>query len=153
MAFQRTLVLLKPDAVERRLVGELLARLERTGLSLAALELRRTDRDFAGHHYGPEIARRHGEQVRNALLDFLCRGPVVAMVWEGNNAVETIRQVGGEHFEPGKCPPGSIRRDYCTDSADLANAEGRAIENLIHTSDSPETAAAEVALWFPDLAP
>jgi len=151
MALQKTLVLLKPEAVERRLVGEILARLERTGLRLAALELRTVDRDFAGQHYGEEIARKHGEKVREALLGYISGRPVVAMVWEGNEAVAVLRAVGGEHFEPARCPPGSIRRDYSTDSREAANAEGRALENLIHASDSPEAAANEVRLWFPDL--
>ncbi len=151
MQSERTLVLLKPDALRRRLVGEILTRLERTGLELIATRLVVPDRELAGRHYGEAIARKHGEHVRELLLDYITSGPCLAMVWEGPNAVTTIRQVAGEHFCPQQCPPGTIRRDMCSDSVELANSEDRALENLIHAADALETADEEIRLWFPDL--
>ncbi len=151
MALQRTFVMLKPDALRRRLVGEILTRLERTGLELVAARLVQPNRELAGRHYGQAIIRRHGERVRQLLIDYITSGPCLAMVWEGRNAVRTMRQIAGEHFCPQDCPPGTIRRDMCSDSVELADAEGRALENLIHTADSLQSAAEEIRLWFPEL--
>jgi nucleoside-diphosphate kinase len=147
---ERTFVMLKPDAVERGLVGEIIRRLEATGLRLAALRMLRPTRSLAEQQYGEEIARKYGDQVREWLLEYICSGPVVAMIWEGRNAVSVVRAIAGEKPSPSECAPGTIRRDLCTDSQELAAQEARAIENLVHTADSPEAARRETALWFGD---
>ena len=133
---ERTLVLVKPDAVRRGLIGEVVGRLERKGLSIAALELRTLKRDTAEAHYG-----EHREKpFFGELVDFITGGPLVAIVAEGPRAVEAVRGLMGL-TDPVKSAPGSIRGDYALEIG----------QNLVHGSDSPESAAREVALFFPDL--
>jgi nucleoside-diphosphate kinase len=130
---QRTLILLKPDAVHRRLIGEITGRFERKGLRLAALKLVQASRELAEKHY----AVHKGKPFYDSLLQFLTAGPTVAMVWEGREAVAVIRKMMGP-TDGTKAEPGTIRGDF---ALSIQN-------NLIHGSDSPENAAAEVALWF-----
>src|SRR5205823_1541978 len=130
---QQTLILLKPDAVQRRLVGEITARFERKGLRLAALKLVKAGRDLAEKHY----AVHKGRPFYESLLSFLTAGPTVAMVWEGREAVAAARSLMGV-TDGTKAPPGTIRGDY---AISIQN-------NLVHGSDSPENAATEIALWF-----
>jgi nucleoside-diphosphate kinase len=130
---QRTLILLKPDAVQRRLVGPITKRFERKGLRLAALKLVHASRDLAEKHY----AVHKGKPFYDSLLQFLTAGPTVAMVWEGREAVAVARSLMGP-TDGAKAPPGTIRGDY---AISVQN-------NLVHGSDSPENAAAEIALWF-----
>jgi nucleoside-diphosphate kinase len=130
---QQTLILLKPDAVQRRLVGELLSRFERKGLRLAALKLVQAPRELAEKHY----AVHKGKPFYESLLSFLTSGPTVAMVWEGREAVAVGRSLMGM-TDGAKAPPGTIRGDY---ALSVQN-------NLVHGSDSPETAALEIGLWF-----
>lgn len=133
---QRTLILIKPDGVRRGLVGEVLGRLERKGLRLIALELRTLDRATAEQHY----AEHAGKPFFAGLVDFIAGGPLVALVAEGPDAVRASRLLMGT-TNPVEAPPGSIRGDLALEVA----------ENLVHGSDSPESAAREVALFFPDL--
>jgi nucleoside-diphosphate kinase len=133
---ERTLVLAKPDAVARGLVGEIVGRIERKGLRLAALELRTLDRDTAQQHYG----EHEGKPFFADLVDFITGGPLVAIVAEGPRAVEAVRALMGV-TDPVKSAPGSIRGDFALEIG----------ENLVHGSDSPESAAREVKLFFPDL--
>jgi nucleoside-diphosphate kinase len=132
----QTLILVKPDAFERALTGEVITRFERKGLRLAALKQMTVDRELAERHYG-----EHEEKpFFGELIEFITRGPLVAMVLEGEAAVAAARQVIGA-TNPIEAAPGSIRGDY-------------AIEvtfNLVHGSDSDETAAREIALFFPEL--
>jgi len=130
---QQTLILLKPDAVHRRLVGDLTARFERKGLRLAGLKLVQADRGLAERHY----AVHKGKPFYDSLLRFLTSGPAVAMVWEGREAVAVCRNLMGV-TDGTKASPGTIRGDF---ALSVQN-------NLIHGSDSPENAATEVALWF-----
>jgi nucleoside-diphosphate kinase len=130
---QQTLILLKPDAVHRRLVGEITARFERKGLRLAALKLLQADRALAERHY----AVHKGKPFYESLLGFLTSGPTVAMVWEGREAVAVGRNLMGL-TDGAKAPPGTVRGDF---ALSVQN-------NLVHGSDSPENAAAEIALWF-----
>jgi nucleoside-diphosphate kinase len=130
---QQTLILLKPDAVQRRLVGELLSRFERKGLRLAGLKLIQAPRELAEKHY----AVHKGKPFYESLLTFLTSGPTVAMVWEGREAVAVGRSLMGM-TDGAKAPPGTIRGDY---ALSVQN-------NLVHGSDSPENAALEVGLWF-----
>lgn len=130
---QRTLILLKPDAVQRRLVGEVTARFERKGLRLVGLKMVAPTRETAESHY----AVHKGKPFYPALLEFLQSGPVVAMVWEGREAVAVGRALMGT-TDSAKSPPGTIRGDFSV-----------AVQhNLVHGSDNVENAAAEVALWF-----
>ena len=136
MADERTLVLCKPDAVERGLVGEVIGRLERKGFRLVAVELRTLDEATAKQHYG----EHEGKPFFGDLVSFITSGPLVALCVEGPEAVGAVRALMGP-TNPVTAPPGSIRGDY-----------GLEIEkNLVHGSDSPESAARELALFFPQL--
>ncbi len=130
---QQTLILLKPDAVQRRLIGEIITRFERKGLRLAGLKLIQAGRELAEKHY----AVHKGKPFYDSLLRFLTSGPTVAMVWEGREAVAVCRTLMGL-TDGAKAPPGTIRGDL---AISVQN-------NLVHGSDSPENAVAEIALWF-----
>jgi nucleoside-diphosphate kinase len=134
---ERTLVLVKPDGVSRGLVGEVISRIERKGLTLAALELRAVDRSLAERHY----AEHAGKPFYESLLEFITSGPVVAAIVEGPRAVAAFRQIAGATDPVEKAAPGTIRGDLALIVQD----------NLVHGSDSPESAAREIALWFPGL--
>jgi nucleoside-diphosphate kinase len=145
---ESTLCLIKPDAVRRGLVGEVLSRLERLGLRLVAAKLLIPSVDLAGRHYTYEdIAVRHGEAVRNALISFITGGPVLAFIVEGISAIENVRKICG-HTEPLKALPGTIRGDYSHQTFAATKAKGAAIRNLIHASANAEDAAREIPLWF-----
>jgi nucleoside-diphosphate kinase len=132
----RTLILVKPDAFERGLTGEVIARFERKGLRLAALKLMEIDVDIAEVHYA-----EHSEKpFFGELVEFITRGPLVAMVLEGHEAVAAARQVIGA-TNPLEAAPGSIRGDYALEVT----------FNLVHGSDSDESADREISLWFPEL--
>jgi nucleoside-diphosphate kinase len=133
---QRTLVLFKPDAVRRGLVGEILSRFEAKGLSIAALELRQIDAGQADAHYAEHVERDFYPPLR----EFVTSGPLVAAVLEGDEAVEVVRAINGA-TDGRKAAPGTIRGDLS-----LSNRE-----NLVHGSDSPESASREIGLWFPNL--
>jgi len=136
MAVEQTLVLIKPDAVRRKLAGEILARLERRGLELRAARLVDVERDHAETHYA-----EHSEKpFFGELVEFITSGPLVAMVLEGEQAIAAARQVIGA-TNPLEAAPGSIRGDF-------AIAVG---QNMVHGSDSPESGQREAALFFPDL--
>jgi nucleoside-diphosphate kinase len=130
---QKTLVLLKPDCVHRRLIGTIIERFERKGLRLAALKLVQASRQLAEKHY----AVHKGKAFYESLLQFLTAGPTVAMVWEGREAVAVARALMGA-TDGTKAPPATIRGDFAI------NVQN----NLVHGSDSPENAAVEIALWF-----
>jgi nucleoside-diphosphate kinase len=130
---QQTLILLKPDCVHRRLVAAVLQRFEQKGLRLAAMKLVQASRALAEKHY----AVHKGKPFYDSLLQFLTSGPTVAVVLEGREAVAVVRNLMGP-TDGVKAPPGTIRGDY---ALSVQN-------NLIHGSDSPENAAAEIALWF-----
>jgi nucleoside-diphosphate kinase len=134
---ERTLVLVKPDGVERRLVGEVISRIERKGLDLVALRLRTVDRELASQHY----AEHDGKPFFNDLLDFITSGPVVSAVVSGPRAIAAFRQLAGGTDPVEKATPGTIRGDYGLETQ----------FNLVHGSDSPESASREIKLWFPDV--
>jgi nucleoside-diphosphate kinase len=133
---QRTLVLLKPDAVRRGLVGELLSRYESKGLSIVALEQRHIDAAQADAHYAEHVERDFYPPLR----DFVTSGPLVAIVFEGDEAIEVVRALNGA-TDGRKAAPGTIRGDLS-----LSNRE-----NLVHGSDGEESAVREIALWFPEV--
>ena len=133
---ERTLILVKPDAFARGLTGEIIGRFERKGLRLVALSLMTMSRDLASRHY----AEHEGKPFYEELVEFITSGPLVAMVLEGEEAVEAARQVIGS-TNPLEASPGSIRGDF-------AIAVG---QNMVHGSDSTESGKREVELFFPDL--
>ncbi len=133
---ERTLILVKPDAFARRLSGEIIARFERKGLTLVAMRLMTMSRELAERHY----AEHDGKPFFGELVSFITSGPLVAMVLEGESAVRAARQVIGA-TNPLEAMTGSIRGDYAT-------AVG---QNLVHGSDAEQSAAREVALFFPEL--
>jgi nucleoside-diphosphate kinase len=130
---QRTLVLVKPDGVQRGLVGAIVARLERRGLKLIGLKMMRISKEVAAHHY----AEHQGKPFFDGLIAFITSGPVVAMIWEGREAVTVVRSLMGA-TDPLKAGPGTIRGDLALDLG----------MNLIHGSDSPDRAETEIALFF-----
>lgn len=133
----RTLVICKPDAVERGLAGEILGRLERKGLRLVAAELRTIDPDLASRHYAEHV----GKPFYADLVDFIGRSPALVMVVEGpDDTWQIVRTMMGP-TNPAAAPPGTIRGDLGTETT----------ENLVHGSDGPESAAREIAIFFPDL--
>lgn len=174
---QRTLVVLKPDAVKRGLIGEIIKRFERVGLKLVACKMLQVSRELADKHYplerrefiegmgrktlenykdmgvdpikemGTDDPYEIGKVIREWLVEMITSGPVVAMVWEGPHAVELVRKITG-HTLPLKAEPGTIRGDFSFDSSYLANTGKRAIKNLIHASGDSEEAEYEINLWF-----
>ncbi|MFP5335834.1 MAG: nucleoside-diphosphate kinase [Actinomycetes bacterium] len=137
---ERSLVLVKPDGVARGLVGEVLRRVEAKGYALAALELRTADRETLERHY----AEHEGKPFYEPLLEFMSSGPVVAAVIEGQRCIEGFRSLAGA-TDPTAAAPGSIR-------GDLGRDWGlKVMQNLVHGSDSPESAAREIGIWFPSL--
>lgn len=173
------MVLVKPDAVQRGIVGEIISRFEKAGLKLVATKMVWPNQELAEQHYpkrrkefiagmgqktleshqeegasaaeifGTEDAHRIGLQLQRWLVDFLVSGPVIAMVLEGKNAIKVVRDIAG-HTIPAKAEPGTIRGDYSDDSAIKANAEKRSIKNLVHASGDKAEADFEIGLWFSD---
>jgi nucleoside-diphosphate kinase len=135
VAAERTLVLIKPDAMQRALAGEILSRFERRGLTVRAARLVRVDRELAERHYG-----EHAEKpFFGELVQFITSAPTLALVLEGEGAVAVVRETIGA-TDPAKAAPGTIRGDLALSMPD----------NLVHGSDAPETAKREIALWFGD---
>lgn len=140
MTSQRTLVLIKPDGVQRNLVGEILARIEAKGYTLDALELRAATPELLAQHY----AEHEGKPFYGPLVEFMLSGPVVAAVVRGDRVIEGFRSIAGA-TDPTSAAPGSIR-------GDLGRDWGLQVQqNLVHGSDSPESAEREIGLWFPGL--
>ena len=135
MAAESTLVLIKPDAVERKLAGEILARFEQRGLELRAAKLLTVDRELAEEHY----AEHEAKPFFGELVEFITSGPTLAFVLEGEGVIATARTTIGA-TNPAEATPGSLRGDFASAMPD----------NLVHGSDSPESAAREIALWFPE---
>ena len=132
---ERTFVAIKPDGVQRGYVGDVISRLERRGLKLVAIRLMLVDEDLAGRHYAEHVSR----PFFPSLVSFITSGPIVAMIWEADNAVALARQTMGA-TNPAEASPGTIRGDLGIDI-------GR---NIVHGSDSPESAAREIGLFFGD---
>jgi len=169
---ERTLVLIKPDGIQRSLIGEIIQRYERTGLKLVGLKFFIPTPEIVRKHYlvvdgwlesvgektiGSYIKKdlkppfdnpkKCGEWVLKKLEKFMSAGPIIAMVWQGNEAVGVIRKITGG-TEPLTSDVGTIRGDLTIDSYQLADADGRAVRNLIHASASPEEAKKEIKIWF-----
>jgi nucleoside-diphosphate kinase len=176
MKVQRTLIIAKHDAVARGLVGEIMSRFERVGMKLIGFEILSATEDMGHAHYpntkewlekvgnrtlndykekgidpvkklGTDNPEEIGKMVKQWNVDYLTVGPVVAMVWEGPDAIKIGRKLVGETL-PANAAPGTIRGDYSWDNADLANELGRPFYNLVHASGDPEEAEFEIKLWF-----
>jgi len=170
---EKSLVILKPDAVQRGLIGETIKRLENTGLKLVALKITMATEDQLWQHYNKDDewfikkgertilerqaagmvvdkeAIEYGKDIIRLLVKFMTAGPVVPMIWEGNQAVGIIKKLVGA-TEPLSSEAGTIRGDYTLDSYGLASLDERAVRNLIHCSDPVTDAAREIPLWFTD---
>lgn len=174
---ERTLVLVKPDGVQRGLTGEIIARFEKVGLKIVAMKMVWVDKKFASKHYmatreewlktigertlktnseygrdtkkilATEDAMEIGKMVASWLIEYLCEGPVVAMLLEGNHAVDAVRKIAGNTI-PLKAEPTTIRGSYSVDSMDLANDRKRPGKNVMHASGNVEEAKYEADLWF-----
>jgi len=168
---EKTFVILKPDAVQRGLIGETIKRIERTGLKLVALKMINATEEQLWAHYNKDDAwflkkgertieeRRatgmpiekealeYGKDIIRALVKFMSCGPIVAMIWEGNQAVGIVKKIVGS-TEPLSSDSGTIRGDYTLDSYNLASLDDRAVRNLIHCSDPVEDASREIPIWF-----
>jgi nucleoside-diphosphate kinase len=133
---EKTLVLVKPDGVRRGLVGQILSRFEAKGFTIAAATLRTVDKQLADQHYAEHVEKGWYPELR----EFITSGPLLSLILEGDQAIEVVRLMVGA-TDGRKAGPGTVRGDYS-----LSNQE-----NLIHASDSPESAAREIAIWFPEL--
>lgn len=170
--YERTLVIIKPDGIQRSLIGEILGRYERLGLKLIGLKLMVPTEEMIEQHYtlDPEWRRVTGEKTIKGYLDkgltppvtdplevttrlllrlkkYMTAGPVIAMVWQGAHAVEVVRKITGG-TEPLKSPVGTIRGDYVLDSYQMSDVDQRSVRNLIHASGSPKEADDEISHWF-----
>ena len=174
ISLQRTLILLKPDAVQRGLIGEIIGRFERAGLKMVAIKMVHAAKEDVDQHYALtedwmrgvfekakakyEAAGQsfpwtdhsaYGKEIKRGLMDFLMAAPILAMVWEGEGAVAVVRKMVGS-TEPASSPAGTIRGDLAHDSYALSNGQNRPLRNLIHASGTAEEAAQEMAVWFTD---
>lgn len=172
MTSERTLVIFKPDVIQRQIVGELLTRFERKGFKIVGMKMTQPTLELAGKHYTDDeaylievgektkaFAKERGEEtfdlsdyevgalVRKWNMEYLSCGPVIAIVIEGPNVVEGVRKMIGKS-NPILADVGTIRADYTPDSYLLANTQGRTSRTMVHASDSPENGKREIALWF-----
>lgn len=170
---EKTLVLLKPDSVQRGLIGEIISRFERVGLKIIGMKMVYADEKLAGEHYADDeewyksvgekasnAAKKRGVEekrtpveigmaVRDMLMSYISMSPVIALVLEGHGAVKLVRKLVGD-TNPQSSAPGTIRGDYTIDSYALADTSGRPIQNLIHASGEVHEAEREIKLWFKD---
>lgn len=146
---EKTLIILKPDAVQRGLIGEIISRFEKAGLKIVGMKMVAPDEEHYHHHYEDisKIISRRGEEVYKRNADFMMSGPVVAVVLEGIEAVALVRKMVGD-TEPRSAQPGTIRGDYAHMTYDHANKFGGGLPNVIHASGDAKEAAEEVAHWF-----
>ncbi|HEX7368407.1 MAG TPA: nucleoside-diphosphate kinase [Candidatus Saccharimonadales bacterium] len=148
---ERTLIIFKPDSVQRGIVGEVLTRFERAGFKIVGAKMLQPDYDHYYQHYEGigTLKTRKGEEIFESQLRNMQQGPVIAMVLEGVDAVETVRKMVGA-TEPKSALPGTIRGDYAHVSYSQANASGKSVSNIIHASADQNEAAQEITHWFAD---
>lgn len=168
---ERSFVIIKPDGIQRSLMGEIIKRLERTGLKLVAMKMMFATEDQCWEHYNKDDAWflekgtitvknreekglpvekeaiEYGKDIMRGNVSFMTCGPIIPMIWEGNQAVAIIKKIVGG-TEPKSSDVGTIRGDLTIDSYDLANMDGRAVRNLIHCSDKTDEAEREIKVWF-----
>ncbi|MBI4162669.1 MAG: nucleoside-diphosphate kinase, partial [Candidatus Aenigmarchaeota archaeon] len=145
-ALERTLIIIKPDGVRRKLSEKIVERYTKAGLKVVAQKKLHADKSLLTKHYSAHV----GKPFFEGLLRFMSSGEAIACVLEGKNAVQEVRRITGV-TDPSKADKGTIRGDFGIDSAEKANSENRSIENLVHASGTPEEARAEIKLWFPEL--
>ncbi|MEK6849601.1 MAG: nucleoside-diphosphate kinase [Nanoarchaeota archaeon] len=144
---ERTLILLKPDAVQRGVMGEIISRFEKAGLKIVGAKMAWADDALAKKHYREELALRRGEAVRQMNVDFLKEGPVLALAIEGIGSIEIVRKMIGA-TEPRAALPGTVRGDYTHSSYAYADAKKSVVRNLIHASSDANDAKIEINVWF-----
>jgi len=143
MVIERTFVMIKPDGVQRGIVGEILSRFEKAGLKIVAMKFVHVDREFSKKHYNEHIDK----PFYPGLEDLLVSGPVVSLVLEGAEAISTVRKIVGP-TQPSEAQPGTIRGDYAHIGYKRADQRGIGLPNIIHASDSEDSAEKEIHLWF-----
>ncbi len=143
MTVERTFVMIKPDGVQRGIVGEVISRFEKVGLKIIGMKFMHVDRDFSKKHYSDHVEK----PFYKGLEDFLVSGPVVAFVLEGAQAISLVRKMVGS-TEPAQSAPGTIRGDFAHITYARADNNGGQMPNIIHASDSSEGAEKEISLWF-----
>jgi nucleoside-diphosphate kinase len=146
MKIERSLVLLKPDAIQRGLIGKVISRFEDAGIKIIGSKMVWIDENHGKKHYF-DVADRHGEEVLQKLLKYVTMGPVLALCLEGANAIPVIRKMVGA-TDPHKALPGTIRGDYAHMSLQYADANNKTHTNIIHASAKPDEAELELSLWF-----
>lgn len=148
---EQTLIIIKPDALQRGILGEVVTRFERAGLKIVGCKMLKPDYDHYFHHYETisKMVSRRGQQAFDVTLDMMQRGPVIALVLEGVEAVSLVRKLVGT-TEPKDAAPGTIRGDYAHISFAHANNHGQGIANIIHASGDPKEAEREISHWFAD---
>lgn len=154
MKIEQTLVLIKPDAVERGLIGNVIGRFEQRGLKIVGLKMIKASDELARDHYGdfvqrytPKLGAEKAQSIMDEMAGFLSSGPLIAMVVEGIEAVTVVRKIVGSTY-PNEAAPGTIRGDFAHVSQDYANAKGITVKNIVHASGSVEEASIEIKLWF-----
>ncbi|MBI2063466.1 MAG: nucleoside-diphosphate kinase [Candidatus Yanofskybacteria bacterium] len=147
MKLQRSLILLKPDALDRGIMGEIITRFERVGAKIIGMKMLVSEKDTAMKHYTEDLAQRRGEVIRQRMIGMLTSGPIVAIALEGVEMVEIARKMVGA-TEPKVAVPGTIRGDYTHVSYGYADDKKIGVFNLIHASASPDEAEAEINVWF-----
>lgn len=146
---EQTLILIKPDGVQRGLIGEITKRFEQRGLKIIGMKMLKAERTLAEKHYNKSIAEKYGEKVRENLLKYLIASPVIAMVIQGSNAIATVRKIVGNTY-PGEADIGTIRGDFCHVSKRYTKNLKKALPNLVHASENKQDAESEIKLWFSD---
>jgi len=144
---QKTLILLKPDALDRGIVGEIISRFEKAGVKIVGMKMLLSEKDTAMKHYTDDLAKRRGEIIRQRMIDMLISGPIVALTLEGIEIVEIARKMVGA-TEPKVAAPGTIRGDYAHVSYCYADKKEIGVFNFIHASASPEESEVEIGVWF-----
>lgn len=146
---EKTLIILKPDAVQRQIVGEIISRFEKAGLKIIGIKMLQPDREHYHHHYEDisKMVSRRGEEAFEATLKAMQEGPVIAFVVEGIEAVSVVRKIVGT-TEPKEAAPGTIRGDYSHISFDYSSKVNSGIPNLVHASGDPSEAKQEIEHWF-----
>jgi len=144
---EKTVVIIKPDGVERALTGKILSRFENAGLKIVGLKMLKIGKKTAMRHYTEDLARRRGAHIRNVMIDYISAGPVVAAAIEGVDAIEVVRKLTGD-TEPRAALPGTIRGDFSHVSYKHADGKKGPVKNVIHASSSSGDAKRELALWF-----
>ncbi len=143
---QQTLVLIKPDGVARGLMGEIIKRFEQCGLKIVGMKMVVSNKSIAEKHYTDEITKKHGQHVRNSLLNYITSGPIVAMAIQGSDAIALVRKIVGSTY-PGESSVGTIRGDFCHASKKYVKTKQQG-SNLVHASENKDDAKKELALWF-----